>query len=102
MRLAPLAALPLLLAACNAGAPAPSANPSLETARSLAEGRSCPLAVPERDALLGGAIAAGDAAPIDAFLDARPEDPVGLAAIDVVRGQPVRDPDQLACLAPFL
>lgn len=95
-------ALPVLLAACNvAGDPAPGTSPRA-TALSLAEDRTCPLPVPERDTLLASAIAGGDPTPVEAFLDARPEDPTGLAVRAVIASEPVVDPDQLACIAPYL
>ena len=101
---APLTALAiaLTLAACNVGGAADPGNPARSTALGLAEDRTCPLPVPERDTLLAQAILTDDATPVEAFLDARPEDPTGLATRAVIAGQPVVDPDQLACLAPYL
>ena len=102
MRLAILAA-PLLLAACNLGGgdDVPD-NPARETALRLGTDRICPLPVPERDTLLASAILADDATPVEAFLAQRPEDATGLATLAVISGQPVVDPDQLACLQPYL
>ena len=98
----PLACLLLLgLAGCVAGDATPE-NPALATAQRLAEGRTCPLPVPERDTLLASALLAQDRTPVDAFLARRPEDPTAQAAASVIDGAPVVDPDQLACLAPYL
>jgi len=96
MRILTILAVPTLLAACIGSGPV---DPG--TAR-LAAGPACPLPVPERDTLLAEAIKAGDPVPIESFLDQRPEDATGLAARAILAGETGIDPDQRACLQPYL
>lgn len=100
MRVLTLLALTTALVACNTeGAPD---DPTQATVLRLAADRVCPLPVPERDTLLASAILAGDATPVDAFLEARPTDPTAQAVKAVIAGALVEDPDQMACISPYL
>ncbi|KIT17470.1 hypothetical protein [Jannaschia aquimarina] len=89
----------VILAACN---PVTAGNPSVEQALALAADRTCPLPVPERDSLLAAAVAADDATPVEAFLAQRPEDATAQATAQLIAGEPVVDPDRIACLSPYL
>jgi hypothetical protein len=92
---------PLILAACNV-AGGGGDNPIRQSAIQLAADRTCPLPVPERDTLLASSLLEQDRTVVDAFLAQRPQDPTAQAAAALLSGEPVVDPDQMACLAPYL
>lgn len=95
---------PFVLAACNiaGGGEDDSDNPARAAVLGLSQERICPLPVPERDTLLASSVLEQDRTAVDAFLEARPQDPTALAVSAVLAGEPVVDPDQMACIAPYL
>lgn len=94
--------IPFVLTACNLAGSGESDNPYAIQVIRLAADRTCPLTVPERDTLMASALINEDRATIQAFLDARPEDPLAQSVLAVLDGEPVVDPDQMACIAPYM